>query len=180
MNKTRYALLGLLAERPYSGYELKHVVELRFPLFWKESYGQIYPELKRMAAEGLVNAETEGPRGKTTYAITGEGQTSLEVWVAGEADEDQVRSEVLLKLYFSAFATPEVRNRHLTTVLDRARRQVAWLKMAEAQLLGILDDDATHRPALSIVRLGLATQAAQAEWAEGELAARASGKGGRG
>jgi len=169
VNKTRYALLGLLAERPYSGYELKQVVELRFPLFWKESYGQIYPELKRLANEGLVTAKTEGARGKTTYALTSEGQRALEAWVGSEADEDQVRSEVLLKLYFSAFALPEVRRQHLSTVLERARRQMAWLGMAEAQLLGILEDDPTHRAALAVVRLGLATQRAQAAWAQEEL-----------
>jgi len=169
VNKTRYALLGLLAERPYSGYELKQVVERRFALFWKESYGQIYPELKRLATQGLVTATTEGPRGKTTYTLTEEGRVALTSWVATEAEEDQVRSELLLKLYFSAFAPEEIRLRHLATVKARARAQIAWLEAAQAQLQALLKDDATHPRALAVVQLGLATQRAQAAWAEDEL-----------
>ena len=169
MNKTRYALLGLLAERPCSGYELKQVVETRFALFWKESYGQIYPELKRMEGESLVTSTTEGPRGRTCYTMTDRGRQALTTWVAGEPDEDQVRSELLLKLYFSAFAPESVRQQHLATLMDRARNQVAWLENSEQQLLSLIEDDATHPRALAVVRLGLATRRAQLSWAEEEL-----------
>lgn len=171
MNKTRYALLGLLAERPYTGYELKQVVELRFSLFWKESYGQIYPELKRMADAALVTSRTEGPRRKITYAVTDAGRQALATWLGEAAEDDQVRSELLLKLYFSAFAPEGVRQAHLTTARDRAARAVAWLEQAEAQLGALIDADPTHPRALAVVRLGLATQRAQRTWAEGELAA---------
>lgn len=168
MNKTRYALLGLLAERPCSGYELKQVVGQRFALFWKESYGQIYPELRRLVTEGLAEAGPPGTRGKTEYQITASGRQALADWVAAPADDDQVRSELLLKLYFAAWNPPQ-REGHLAEVRARADRNLRWLRAAQAELESILDDDPTHVHALSIVRLGIATQTAHRDWAASEL-----------
>lgn len=168
MNKTRFAILGLLAERPYSGYELKQVVELRFALFWRESYGQLYPELKRMEGEGLVTSQTTGSRRKTTYAVTDTGKAALVAWLGQPSEPDLVRSERLLKLYFAAFADPATRQGHLDQLRDETRRTVVWLEQAEAQLCALLEADATHPHALSVVRLGLATQRAQLAWAEAE------------
>jgi len=171
VNKTRFALLGLLAERPYSGYEIRQIVGLRFALFWKESYGQIYPELKRLVADGLAEAGPPGLRGRTEYRITGPGRRALADWVKTPADEDQVRSEALLKIYFSAFGDEGTLERLVADQAARARRNLAWLSEAAAQLAGILDADPTHGRALAVVRLGLATEAARLAWAESELSA---------
>ncbi len=54
--KTRFVILGLLAEGPMSGYTIKKLVEARFRFFWSESYGQLYPELKALVAEGRIEA----------------------------------------------------------------------------------------------------------------------------
>ncbi|MCK7479112.1 MAG: PadR family transcriptional regulator [Candidatus Moduliflexus flocculans] len=54
-NNTKYVILGLLTEAPLSGYEIKKLVDIRFRFFWSESYGQIYPELKRLTAMGLID-----------------------------------------------------------------------------------------------------------------------------
>lgn len=53
-SRTIYAILGFLTVKPMSGYDIKKAVEVSIANFWKESYGQIYPMLKRLAKEGLV------------------------------------------------------------------------------------------------------------------------------
>jgi hypothetical protein len=53
-NRTRYAVLGALTVEPMSGYDLKRFFEQGVSFFWTESYGQIYPILKQLKAEGLV------------------------------------------------------------------------------------------------------------------------------
>src|SRR2546422_4002758 len=59
-NTSRYAILGVLSRRPMSGYDVKKLIERSIAHFWSESYGQIYPILNRLAAEGLA----ERRRGK--------------------------------------------------------------------------------------------------------------------
>jgi len=54
VNKTRFAVLGLLSIRPMSGYDLKQVIESSTRNFWSESYGQIYPVLRELTAGGLA------------------------------------------------------------------------------------------------------------------------------
>lgn len=53
-NKTGYVILGLLSDRSISGYGIKKLRERRFHHFWSESYGQIYPELKRLLGAKLI------------------------------------------------------------------------------------------------------------------------------
>ena len=56
---TAYVILGMLAWRPMSGYDIKATVDRSTRLFWAASYGQIYPELRRLAEAGLVEGEAE-------------------------------------------------------------------------------------------------------------------------
>jgi PadR family transcriptional regulator AphA len=54
---TMESLLGVLSLRPMSGYEIRQFMERSTSNFWSESFGQIYPALKRMLAEGLVEVQ---------------------------------------------------------------------------------------------------------------------------
>src|SRR5262249_61796934 len=73
---TEYAVLGMLAMGPGSGYDLKKRIEGSVAHFWSESYGQIYPILSRLAAEGLIARRLERQKGKPdrhVYSITAAG-----------------------------------------------------------------------------------------------------------
>ena len=76
---TEEALLGLLSLKPMSGYEIKQMIEGSIGYFWRESFGQIYPTLKRLEKGGWIAAE------KVTKAeAVGGGQaggTALQRWV---------------------------------------------------------------------------------------------------
>ncbi|HEX3804029.1 MAG TPA: PadR family transcriptional regulator, partial [Solirubrobacteraceae bacterium] len=72
LSPTAYVILGMVSEQPRSGYEIKATVDGTTRFFWAASYGQIYPELKRLAEAGLVvgsDAPTGGRR-RTVYEIT--------------------------------------------------------------------------------------------------------------
>ena len=75
LSPTGRVILGLLAVEPQSGYDIKALVDNSTRFFWAASYGQIYPELKRLAERGLIEAEadSEGGRRRTTYRITDRG-----------------------------------------------------------------------------------------------------------
>jgi PadR family transcriptional regulator AphA len=103
LSGTALVVLGLLALRPRSGYEIKQTIDKTTRFFWNASYGQIYPELRRLAAAGLVEgkAAPRGGRARTVYALTEEGRRRLEEWL-GEPDfRVDIRDEGLLKLFFA-------------------------------------------------------------------------------
>ena len=101
-NKTKYAVLGLLAYAPLSGYDIRRIYAQSLGNFWSESYGHIYPILKRLEAEGLATREVVGRAGKpdrNVYTITELGREELRRWLAVPPEPQKERVEVLLKLF---------------------------------------------------------------------------------
>jgi DNA-binding PadR family transcriptional regulator len=100
---TEYAVLGMLAVGPGSGYDLKKRIEGSIAHFWSESYGQIYPILSRLAAQGLIDRRVERQKGKPdrqVYSITAAGLERLGAWLEQPPQPQGFRSELLLKLFF--------------------------------------------------------------------------------
>src|SRR6187401_1825691 len=103
LSATAYVILGLVRNEPRSGYEIKALVDNSTRFFWAASYGQIYPELKRLSAAGLIEG-VDAPRGerkRTVYAITGAGEESLVEWLRQPPATYEMREEGLLKLFFA-------------------------------------------------------------------------------
>ena len=101
--RTGQALLGFLTWGPMSGYDLKKVIDGSISNFWSESYGQIYPVLKKLEAEGRVTCREgqEGGRKRNVYAITEAGSAELDAWLAEPPEDQPSRNELLLKLFFA-------------------------------------------------------------------------------
>ena len=102
-SKTRFAVLGILSYGPMSGYDIKKFYEQNVAGFWSESYGQIYPILKRLATEGLATRSVHKQEGKPDrhiYALTAEGREELQQWLVEPTGRHIGRHETLLKLMF--------------------------------------------------------------------------------
>ncbi len=109
LSPTAYVILGMISREPRSGYEIKALVDNTTRFFWAASYGQIYPQLKRLSEAGLV-AGSDAPRGerkRTVYAITAEGRRELEDWLRQPPQTVEMREEGLLKLFFAGVLPPE-------------------------------------------------------------------------
>ncbi len=109
LSPTAYVILGMVSGEPRSGYEIKAAVDNSVRLFWAASYGQIYPELKRLSEAGLVEG-SDAPRGerkRTVYAITAAGKEALVEWLRRPPETAEMREEGLLKLFFSEVLEPE-------------------------------------------------------------------------
>ena len=103
-NGTTPAILGLLTWGPMTGYELKSTLESSVSNFWSESFGQIYPELRRLEQTGLVTSTSEGEetgKSRRRYAITEAGRGALKTWLAEPPKPRPPRSELLLKIFFA-------------------------------------------------------------------------------
>jgi DNA-binding PadR family transcriptional regulator len=102
-SKTRFAVLGILSYGPMSGYDIKKFYEKNVAGFWSESYGQIYPILKRLAQEGLATRSVHKQEGKPDrhiYAATAKGREELQQWLVEPTGRHVGRHETLLKLMF--------------------------------------------------------------------------------
>ena len=121
--KTKYVILGMLARMPLTGYRLKKWIEGEYIHFWQESFGQIYPTLKKLVAEGLAvcseKKEAENERGQIEYCITEAGRQELESWLRAEPEIEKLRYEILLKISFGANTEPEVLIKHLDSFIGR-------------------------------------------------------------
>ena len=101
--KTRFAVLGILSYGPMSGYDIKKFYEQSVAGFWSESYGQIYPILKRLAEEELTTRSVHKQKGKPDrhiYALTEKGREELQQWLVEPTSRHIGRHEILLKLMF--------------------------------------------------------------------------------
>jgi PadR family transcriptional regulator AphA len=102
-NAVTPVILGLLSSSPRTGYEIKAIVDRSTRFFWAASYGQIYPELRRLEQEGLIEGEDapNGARPRRVYKLTAAGHDALEEWLLERDTTIELRDESLLRLFFA-------------------------------------------------------------------------------
>ncbi len=169
--KSRYAVLGALAIEPMSGYDIKNVLTRSVRHFWNESYGQIYPTLKDLAAADLITSKTQPANGKpdrTVYTLTDAGWRELRGWLARPVDSHHPgRSELLLKVFFgrhaAAGATLDLVREHRALLTAR----IAQYEAIEAELEAEDDPDPPYW--LSTLRHGVLVAQASLEWCDETL-----------
>jgi DNA-binding PadR family transcriptional regulator len=108
LSPTAYVILGMVRKEPRSGYEIKALVDNSTRFFWAASYGQIYPELKRLAEAGLIvgSDSPTGGRRRTVYEIAADGEEELRAWLRQPPQTFEMRDEGLLKLFFADALPP--------------------------------------------------------------------------
>jgi DNA-binding PadR family transcriptional regulator len=129
---TGFVILGVLATiGPSSGYDVRQFIEQSVSHFWNESFGQIYPELKRLRREGLVAPVSETPepgRKRQRFRITPAGRRALREWLAAPAQPERVRVEFLVKLFFGHESGPAANRQHVEALAARHRERVGRLR----------------------------------------------------
>jgi DNA-binding PadR family transcriptional regulator len=158
-----------------TGYEIKQLVDVSARFFWTTSYGQIYPELKRLEQAGLIEGEAAptGGRNRTVYSLTSAGERTLDEWLASRGELVwELRDEGLLKLFFSEGRDPD-------EVVELMRSARARSEAVAAQLRELAPDglDEPGPGPMLALEFGIAFNEWLAEWwrdAE-ERVARATG-----
>lgn len=163
LSPTAYVILGLVRHEARSGYEIKSIVDNTTRFFWAASYGQIYPELKRLSEAGLVvGADSPtGGRRRTVYEITADGEEELVAWLRQPPETFEMREEGLLKLFF-ADALPR---EEVPSILAAMRAH----RLAANQQLRSMEPDAAAKDdpfPLMVLRGGLEFTEWFAGWCE--------------
>jgi PadR family transcriptional regulator, regulatory protein AphA len=163
LSSTAYVILGMVSREPRSGYEIKALVDNTTRFFWAASYGQIYPELKRLSEAGLVKGidASRGDRKRTVYAITADGEAELKDWLRRPPETAEMREEGLLKLFFSGALKPAEAVETLRTMRGRRLELTEQLRSLEPEKTELEDPFP-----LMVLRAGIEFNQWFAEWCE--------------
>ena len=176
LSPTSFALLGLLALRPWTTYELAHQTKRSLRFFFPRAERHLYAEAKRLTEAGLATSEVAftGKRARTTYAITPAGRKALRAWLRTDPAPPALEAEVVLRAFFADSG----RREDLLSALDAARRQAVEAQgdlaaMAQAGLDG--DPPFPERLAVGALSMRFVVDfhrllESWAAWAAGEVA----------
>lgn len=166
---TGHVILGILAVGgDLSGYEIRQWVTQAIGFFWSESFGQIYPELQRLAKAKLIKALPGEGKGREVkrYRISVQGRAALERWLTQPPQAERPRNELLLKTFFGSVAgAPNVRG----FLKEAAQAMDARCKgIAAAEDSVVREDRGADTLVYSLITIlsGQAVYAARRAWAE--------------
>jgi PadR family transcriptional regulator, regulatory protein AphA len=127
---TSYALLGLLAIRSWTTYELAKQAQRSLNWFWPRAERKLYDEPKHLVAAGLATAqaETTGKRPRTVYAITRQGRRELARWLDEPAGPRAGEFEAMVKVFFADAGDVGQLDATLARVQEEARDRIRALE----------------------------------------------------
>ena len=99
----KYAILGWLSIEPMSGYDLRRRIQGSVGMFWNESFGSIYPTLRKLEDEGLIEEHNGGDGDHPSRRVmtpTERGLGRLRAWLAEGFAPTTTRNEFALKIFF--------------------------------------------------------------------------------
>lgn len=108
-------ILGMVSDNDFTGYDIKKLIENGIGVFYKASYGILYPALKRLTDKGCLTTyeKPQGGRKKIFYHITEEGQKQFFDWLVSPTDITEGTNTHLAKIYFFDNLSPEIREQQL-------------------------------------------------------------------
>jgi len=119
----KYAILGFLSWRPFSGYDLKKMFVNSMFIYWSGNNNQIYKTLVQLHQEELVSSEVQhqenGPTRKM-YTITEKGLSELRTWVQSEPELPQSRNTFLIQLAWA----DQLKSGELDTLLEKYENEI--------------------------------------------------------
>jgi DNA-binding PadR family transcriptional regulator len=116
----KFGILGLLAEQPLHGYEVKNRFEAMLGGTSEINIGQVYSTLQRLERGGLAEpADDRGERGKLPYRLTSNGRTALDDWLReSEAGPEPLRQD----FYIKVLVTSRLAKGNLDSLLAQQRQ----------------------------------------------------------
>src|SRR5438046_2326947 len=139
LTSTSYAILGLLAVKPWTTYDLAQQMDRALGQFWPRAESKLYEEPKKLVAHGLAKASTEmvGKRPRTVYTITAKGRRALAKWVPSPGAGPVLEFEQLIKVFFAEHGTKADLLATLTAIRDSSGERLgASAGLPQAYLAG--------------------------------------------
>jgi DNA-binding PadR family transcriptional regulator len=146
----RHAVLAALLEGEVSGYQLAKRFDVSVANFWSATPQQLYRELDRLEADGLVDARVVRQQrrpDKRVFTLTDAGRAELHRFTGTAAKPAAMRDELLVKLQAVDVGDAHAVIKELMARLDRARAKLATYDRLLADMLDGSDEAAFEREA---------------------------------
>jgi PadR family transcriptional regulator, regulatory protein AphA len=139
LTPTSYSILGLLALRDWSGYQIAKQGRLGLGQLWPRAQRQLYNDPKRLVDGGYATATAEqvGRRRRTIYSITRAGRAALKRWFATPARPPVLEFEAMVRVLFADQCTVAQLRSTIESIAEQARSARAeFADMAAHQVDG--------------------------------------------
>lgn len=167
--QTELAVLAALSVEPMTGYRLREAILAHLGAFWSESFGQIYPALARLRAEGSIEAIDGERTGSSTYRLTASGRARLVELMREPPVRTPPRNGMLLRLFFGEVLGPRACRALVDEYRGIAQQQLA--ELADARRTVEADAAPQQAYQLMTISAGEHTARAAVAWADETLAA---------
>ena len=137
-----YIVLGMVQDEALTGYDIKKYIESGVGNFYKVSYGNLYPALKRLTSKEFVtmDAQPQGGRDKKYYKSTELGQKAFVEWLSRPFDFSLGASALLAKIFFFGKLPDDIRIQQLQEYEVYYRQSLRKLREIEKSL-PVMDGD---------------------------------------
>src|SRR4051794_9985064 len=135
----RHALLAALLDRELSGYQLAKLFDLGVSSFWHAAAQQLYAELGKLEADGLLTGHEvvqQGRPNKRVFQLTEAGMDELTHFTLAPTKPTSIRDDLLVKAYAAAAADPVRLAEQLEQRAVQSRAKAGYLAEQLARLLG--------------------------------------------
>ena len=167
-NILKYIILGLLAHRELTGYDIKKLFDEELGDFWYSNHSQIYPELQRMEMNGIIVSHTEivGKKlEKKFYKITASGKDELDIWMHEPLSPlVPTRDEFTMKLYLIKSPDDPLVEQLFCEEIIRHEEKYQYLKMRWLLLFADEKANKTHYGHACILQQAILREKQRLDW----------------
>jgi DNA-binding PadR family transcriptional regulator len=163
------SLLVMLSLRPMTGYQIRLAIQRTIGNFWQESFGQIYPALRRMEADGFIQSSGAAENGNGSgrlYSLTDAGKKWLREWLELPCDRQVMRDELLLKLFAGSKAPAGSLESHVRAYRDLVAEDLRRYREVEKRLPEVQCGNPELPYMMMTLRQGLLKAEALLRWSE--------------
>ncbi|NIK77962.1 DNA-binding PadR family transcriptional regulator [Paenibacillus castaneae] len=159
-------VLGMLIQGQMSGYDIKKITEQSVGIFYKMSYGSLYPALKRLVeSQWVTEEETNNSKNKKLYSITDEGRKQFLLWLREPLQSN--KREYLIKIFFYDYLDEATRTLNITMYQQSIQQIIAQIEAVQSivtQELAELDNKDDYYYRVSVMHYGLHFYNMENEW----------------
>ena len=163
-----YGFLGMLLLTPMSAYQIKKAMEGSISHFYSAAHSQVYQQANRLVRDGYVKEKEEpGGRRKRILSLTPKGRKAAIEWLKDPEAEDQLYSELLVKTFFTGYASDPKRMREM---LVRRREHDEQMLREYEQFLPVLESAEDNPYPAMTLDYGVRSYRTEIEWIDDTLA----------
>ena len=141
MRNLKYVILGLLTQKPMTGYEIKQRFEGALSEFWYANHSQIYPELKRLTEEDMIQYKIQivgNSLEKKVYTITEAGKKEFNIWLKKREGLEATPKDIFrLRLFFSNELPEEIQMELIQDQLELHKERLRHLEKNKVYFGGL-------------------------------------------